>query len=149
VSFHIIDLRERPEVLPTLAHMLYEEFWRDVADVSPDSLADRLRLALTDAGLPLCLVALAGDTPVGLVNVIDYDDPNPRVGTPWLAGLVVDPAWRGQGVGSELVRQALSHAKRCGEQQLFLGTDGPGFYRRLGAEVVQQTRDDFWIMRIG
>ena len=97
--------------------------------------------------MALCRVALSSGVPVGVVNLIDYDDPNPRVGRPWLAGLVVVPAWRGRGLGTRMVQAVLDDARRLGETEVFLGTDGPSFYERQGARVHQQPRPDFWLMR--
>lgn len=130
-----------------MAALLHVEFWADVPGASVHSMAERLALARCSDQLPLCRVALSGDTPIGVVNLIDYDDPNPRVGSPWLAGMVVVPAWRGRGVGSRLVQAVLDDARRLGQRSVFLGTDGPRFYQRLGATVHQQLQADFWIMR--
>jgi predicted N-acetyltransferase YhbS len=133
-----------------VAALIHQEFWTDVPGASVEHMAARLAQAVSPDALPLCRVALAGDDggePVGVVNLIDYDDPNPRVGRPWLAGLVVVPAWRRRGLGGRLVRSVLDAARRLGERQVFLGTDGPGFYTRLGATVHQQLRPDFWLLR--
>jgi predicted N-acetyltransferase YhbS len=143
----IVHLCEVPQALPALAALIHAEFWGDVPGTSPDTMAARLAQAARADALPLCRVAMAGNTPVGVANLIDYDDPNPRVGRPWLAGLVVVPAWRGRGLGSALVRAVLADARRLGEAEVFLGTDGPGFYQRLGARTHQSLRPDFWLMR--
>jgi len=142
--FHLCDV---PHVAPAVAALLHAEFWSDVPGTSPETLAARLAEAGQADALPLCRVALSSGVPVGVVNLIDYDDPNPRVGRPWLAGLVVLPAWRGRGLGTRLVQAALDDARRLGETEVFLGTDGPGFYERQGATVHQQPRPDFWLMR--
>ena len=150
--FHLFEV---PHAAPAVASLIHAEFWSDVPGTSPDTLAARLAEAHRADVLPLCRVALdAGapgsvpvGVPVGVVNLIDYDDPNPRVGRPWLAGLVVVPAWRGRGLGTRLVRAALDDARRLGETEVVLGTDGPGFYERQGATVHQQLRPDFWLMR--
>ena len=134
--------------LDAVAAMIHAEFWSGVPGVGPDTLARRLEQARSPDALPLCRVALHGDTPVGVVNLVDHDDPNPRLGSPWLAGMVVAPAWRGRGLGTRLVRALLDDALRLGQRQVFLGTDGPGFYARLGAVVHQPLRPDFWIMRV-
>lgn len=146
-AIRLVHLHEAPNARPALAALLHAEFWRDVPDVTPQRMAERLAQACSSDQLPLCRVALDGDTPVGVVNLIDYDDPNPRVGSPWLAGMVVVPAWRGRGVGSQLVHAVLEDARRLGQRCVFLGTDGPGFYERLGASVHQQLNTDFWLMR--
>lgn len=136
-----------PHLRPALAALIHAEFWADVPGTSPDSLAGRLAEATTTNTLPICRVAIQDGLPVGVANLIDYDDPNPRVGRPWLAGVVVVPAFRGGGLGSRLVRALLHDARRLGETEVFLGTDGPRFYERLGARIHQQLRQDFWLLR--
>lgn len=147
----ILHLRDVLRLLPTrlaVARMLHAEFWQDVPDASPESLDTRLALAASPDALPLCRVALEDGLPAGVANLIDYDDPNPRVGTPWLAGLLVVPHGRRRGLGSRLVEVACDDARRLGHRELFLGTDGPGFYARLGACVHRRLRPDFRLQRI-
>jgi predicted N-acetyltransferase YhbS len=141
---HLCDV---PAARDAVAALIHHEFWGDVPGASVEGMAARLAQAASGDALPLCRVAMAGSTVLGVVNLIDYDDPNPRVGTPWLAGMVVVPAERGRGLGSRLVRTLLADAQRLGFRELFLGTDGPRFYERLGARVHEQRRADFWIMR--
>jgi predicted N-acetyltransferase YhbS len=145
----LLHLYEVANTRPQAAAMIHAEFWADVPGVSPDAMADRLALATSHHKLPLCRIAISDGELVGVANLIDYDDPNPRVGRPWLAGLVVAPAWRGRGVGVRLVRAVLDDAYRLGEEEVFLGTDSPEFYERLGAARFTQLRQDFWLMRFG
>lgn len=60
--------------------------------------------------------------------------------------MVVVPGRRGQGIGSALVRVLLCDARAMGFQRVWLGTDGPGFYERLGARRHLQRSTDFWTM---
>ena len=145
-NFQVFHLFELPHLRIQVATMIHAEFWSDVVDASPDLMAKRLEMAGADNSLPLCRIATVNDDPVGVVNLIDYDDPNPRVGRPWLAGLVVMPDWRGQGLGSMLVNTVLEDARRLGETEVFLGTESPQFYERLGANRYKQLRVDFWLM---
>ena len=144
--FQITHLFELPHLRPAAAKLIYDEFWSDVPDASPNLMAERLHKAGADNSLPLCRIATVSDDLVGVVNLIDYDDPNPRVGRPWLAGLVVIPDWRSQGLGSMLVKTVLEDAIRLGETEVFLGTDSPKFYEKLGANRYKQLRADFWLM---
>ena len=104
----------------------------------------------TDPGrIPLSLLALdeAGE-PVGTINLIDNDDRDAARTSP-LAG--------GAGGGAGLARGAAwarpwcarwpPEAARLGFAQLYFGTDGPGFYERLGAQRHLERGPDFWIMR--
>lgn len=146
-ELYLPHLCEAPHLRTALAALIHAEFWADVPGTSPDSLAERLAEATSPNTLPLCRVAIEDGLPVAVANLIDYDDPNPRVGRPWLAGVLVVPVWRGRGLGSRLVRTLLNDARRLGETEVFLGTDGPQFYDRLGARIHQQQRSDFWLMR--
>lgn len=143
----LVHLCQVPQLRPAVARMIHAEFWADVPGASPQGMEQRLAQAVSSDALPLCLVALDDGVPVGVANLIDHDDPNPRVGTPWLAGLVVAPLWRGRGLGSRLVQALCDDARRLGRTELFLGSDGPGFYTRLGGQVHQQLRPDFWLLR--
>ena len=96
--------------------------------------------------IPLSLLALVDGQPAGTVNLIHNDDKTRPHLHPWLAALVVVPERRGQGIGSALVRALLQEARRLGCDELYLGTDIPGFYERLGAVIHEQLREDHWVM---
>jgi predicted N-acetyltransferase YhbS len=143
----VAHLFEHPKQRARTAQLIHHEFWRDVPGASVQAMEARLAQANSADAIPLCLIALSGDEPVGVVNLVDNDDDHHREWHPWLAGLVVEPAWRGRGVGTELVQALLRHARRLGCSRVYLGTDGPGFYARLGAVVHQPVRADFCFMR--
>lgn len=144
---HLIHLFEQPQHRNAVARLIHEEFWTAVPGASVDGMAERLRQADRADRLPQCRVALHQGQPVGAVNLIDSDDDDHPEWSPWLAGMVVAEAWRGQGIGSALVRALLADARRLGLQRVYFGTDGPGFYTRLGAVHHQQPREGFWFMR--
>jgi predicted N-acetyltransferase YhbS len=143
----LIHLFEQPQHCVAVARLIHDEFWTAVPDASVEGMAGRLRLAERADRLPLCRVALHHGQPVGAVNLIDSDDDDHPEWSPWLAGMVVAEPWRGRGVGSTLVRTLLDDARRLGLPRVYFGTDGPGFYIRLGAVHHQQPREDFWFMR--
>jgi predicted N-acetyltransferase YhbS len=128
----LLHLYEAPQVQAEVAAMIYAEFWQHEPGASVEWIAQRLAEATVPDRLPACLVATCSATPIGVVNLIEYDDPNPRIGRPWIAGLVIKAEWRRQGIGTRLVRAALDHARRLGETEAFLATDSPAFYARLG-----------------
>ena len=143
----IAHLFEVPQHRATVAELIHEEFWLTVPGASADSMQARLAQADADSGIPLCLVALQGDEPIGAVNLVHSDDDRHPEWTPWLAGMVVARGWRGRGVGSALVRALLEEARRLSIQSMYFGTGGPHFYRRLGAVHHEQPQPGFWYMR--
>ncbi len=57
--------------------------------------------------------------------------------TPWLAGVYVERAQRGRGVGSALVRHAMNAAHGMGVSRLYLYTNGSEkLYASLGRENI-------------
>ncbi len=147
MDLRIGHLFEAPRHREAVAHLIHHEFWTEVPGASVDKMAARLRNAATADALPLCLIALQGDDPVGVVNLVDNDDEDHPEWRPWLAGMVVAEHWRAQGIGSMLVRALLAEAKRLRFERVYFGTDGPGFYERLGAVVHHVPRPGFWFMR--
>lgn len=143
----IRPLFEVPSHRHAVASLIHHEFWTTVPGASVEKMAARLAQARSLEALPLCLVALDGDQVLGVVNLVDNDDDDHADWHPWLAGMVVAEAWRGRGIGSALVRALLEHAKRLGHPRVYFGTDGPGFYTRLGAVEHLVPRPGFWFMR--
>ena len=130
-----------------MARLIHEEFWTAVPGASVESMADRLLQADRADRVPLCRVAVHRGQVIGVVNLVDHDDEEHVDWTPWLAGMVVAAPWRGRGVGSRLVRTLLDDARALGVPHVHFGTDGPGFYTRLGAVHHEQPRPGFWFMR--
>ena len=143
----ITHLYEKSEFRPLVSQWIYHEFWQDKAGYSPEYFAALLKNAKSPNRIPLSRLALIDGLPVGTVNLIDNDDEERTHLKPWLAALYVIPEARAQGVGSALVSVCINDAKRLGFHELFLGTDNPHFYQKLGAEHYENTRTDIVIMR--
>src|SRR5215469_2569455 len=86
---------------------------------------------------PGTLIAVAGQTPVGVVCLVEQDMAGygPAAGlTPWLKGLYVAPSARRQGVGGVLVRRCEAWAASLGHQALYLYTE-----RDSGAQALYES----------
>jgi predicted N-acetyltransferase YhbS len=146
-ALRIVHLFTVPQHRQAVAALIHHEFWTSVPGATVDGMARRLEQAHNAEQLPLCLLALHGDELLGAVNLVHSDDDGHPEWTPWLAGMVVAPSRRGQGVGSALVHALVDEARRLGVARVYFGTDGPGFYTRLGAVLHEQVRADFCFMR--
>lgn len=143
----ILPLVEAREHVPAAASLIHHEFWQGVPGASVERMQARLGRATRTDALPMSWVALRGEQLVGVVNLVENDDEDHPEWFPWLAGMVVVDACRGQGIGSALVRTLRDHALAMGFERVYFGTDGPGFYTRLGAVHHEQPRAGFWFMR--
>jgi predicted N-acetyltransferase YhbS len=149
MSTLLIDhLFKHPQFIEPVAQMIYNEFWRDATDgMSLDDLVTHLRGATDENRIPLCLIALQDEELVGTVNLIENDDAARTHLKPWLAAMVVREDQRGSGIGTKLVNALLTEARRMHIPALYFGTDGPGFYERIGAIQHEKIRSDFCIMK--
>jgi len=146
-TVRIEPLLAHPRHVPFIAGLVYREFWANVADGLSEAYLTRAFGGQAEPGRVLkSWVALEGDEPLGCVHLIDKDDDTLIELHPWLAAMVVVPQRRGQGVGSALVRALLADARAMGFQRVWFGTDGPGFYERLGARRHLQRSTEFWTM---
>jgi predicted N-acetyltransferase YhbS len=132
----IDELADHPNLVETLAG------WHWAAWGQPGALLhwiETLRGRVHRDRIPTTFVAMVGDEPIGSVSIVERDmSTHPDLG-PWLAAVYVVPAFRGQAVGSELVRRAVWRAAELGADRVYLYTDdAQGFYERLGWSTVAE-----------
>jgi GNAT superfamily N-acetyltransferase len=131
-------LAEMPEVVPVVAGWLFDEWGHERPGSSVESIAEDIRSKLDPASLPIQLLALRAERPVGVAMLKPHEmkDIFPER-TPWLGSLVVAPAHRRNGIGAALTREIEELARSRGFARLYLQTeraDG-GVYARLGWAV--------------
>ncbi len=144
----ISHLFHHPQLINPVAKMIFDEFWAEVVDgMTVADLVAHLKTATQAQQMPLSLIALVDGQLAGTVNLIENDDAKRAHLRPWLAAMVVRADLRGQGIGTALVFALLDDARAMGIPRVFFGTDGPGFYERLGAVTHEQVRNDFAIMK--
>ncbi|CAH0056082.1 unnamed protein product [Clonostachys solani] len=93
-----------------------------------------------------CWIAEKGGLFMGCVMLIQHQELEKAAKLRFL--LVSDNA-RGQGVGSEFVRQCLGFAKEAGYESVYLGTErslvaARNIYRRAGFEIVEAETNSEW-----
>ena len=148
VKIEIAHLYQHAAHFPVVAGWIYNEWWLNRPGYSVASLEARLRQASDPDAIPLSLLAIGDGRPVGTVNLVQNDNTQRPHLYPWLAAMLVQPQWRGVGVGSKLVVALLAEARRLHVSHLYLGTDIPEFYARFGAQIHEQVTEEFCIMRL-
>ena len=148
MAHQLTDLFNHSEHIPLVVDWIYNAFWADQQIHTPQSLAKLLSQATSPDAIPISLLALEGSEPVGTINLVENDDEQRPHLRPWLAALYVKPEMRGRGVGSSLVRTLQERARSMDIDEMYLGTDKPSFYLRLGATVHEQVSDAFCIMHL-
>lgn len=134
----IVALRDRMDLVPTVAKWAHEEFW----SYSGRTL-EQTQVLFTpvprEGWLPRTFVLMQGATPVGMVSIVEHDlDLRPDL-APWLASLVVDRAARGRGHSRTLVRFIEGFARDNGVDKLWLFTwSAEGLYAKLGWRAAER-----------
>jgi len=83
---------------------------------------------------PGALIALAGDTPIGVLAFKRYRTPLQMKPELWINALYVLPDHRRLGIGRRLVQSATESSIPKFADQLFVYTDIPSLYEGLGWE---------------
>ena len=129
----IVSLRDRPDLVPAVASWLWHE-WARRKGRTIEMVTARLTERRESWGEET-FVRLLNGVPVATASLVDADlDSRPDL-SPWLAGVFVDPAFRGQGHAAALVRRVEDAARAAGIATLWLHTEhASGLYAKLGWE---------------
>jgi len=128
-------LARLPECVPLVAKWLFDEWGHERPGSSLELLTKDISSKLDTATLPVQVLALLEDLPVGvaILKAHEMKDVFPDR-TPWLGSVVVAPAHRGHGIGAALTLEMEALAFARGFTRLYLQTehqDG-GLYARQG-----------------
>ena len=125
---------------PALSALLSILFTQE-AEFQPDTVAQQrgLNAILSDPALGEILVARQNGQIVGMVNVLYSISTALGARVALLEDMVVVPAMRGSGLGSQLLAAAIKHAKQRGCLRITLLTDADNyaaqaFYQKQGFE---------------
>ena len=110
--------------IPRLAELLGFLFKQESDfKADPRKQAAGLRLILRDPRRGRIFTARYGGAVIGMVSllfIISTAEGGPVV---WLEDFVLDPAWRGKGIGAKLLDHAIAYARRRGIKRITLLTD--------------------------
>jgi GNAT superfamily N-acetyltransferase len=130
MDYRIVAVSDQPELAPLVATWLLDEFRHPG---SPNHEGMTARILASRTGPEETFVLFEGDIPVATASLTCKDlDSRPDL-TPWLAGVVVQPACRGRGYATALVRHVEARARSASVPTLWLNTwTAESLYARLG-----------------
>jgi len=135
----IAYLADYPQHVPIIAEWVFRHWGRMYRMPSLAWQIERLSERLNKDRLPLALVALVRDEPVGTASLkIREMTTHPHL-EHWLGTVYVVEAWRHRGIGIALVERAETEARRLGTGMLYLHTpDKESFYAKRGWTTVEK-----------
>lgn len=140
MNIQIAYLQDYPEYIPLLAKWMLDE-WGKYNPLSSEAKAQqKLKDHLNNDKLPLTLIALKDNKPIGTCSLRVNDGIRQDL-TPWLGSLYVEPQYRGQGVGAQFVNEIIKKAQSLGYPTLYLlafDKTLPNWYQSLGWHLIGQ-----------
>jgi GNAT superfamily N-acetyltransferase len=134
----ITYLADYPQYLPSVASWIFDEWGWEMPRSTLESIQADFSLHLNCDRIPLTLLALVERQPVGTASISLHDMDTRMDLSPWLAAVYVLPEFRGQGIGSQLVRAIEGVVTRLQLERLYLFTpDREAFYTHLGWSVLE------------
>jgi GNAT superfamily N-acetyltransferase len=125
-------------LVPVVAKWAHEEFWA-YAGRTLEETQVLFTPVPRPTWLPRTFVLLQGETPMGMVSIVEHDLESRPDLAPWLASLVVDRAARGRGHSRTLVQFIEDFARHNGVDTLWLFTwSAEGLYAKLGWHPVER-----------
>ncbi len=121
----IYFLADDPERwVPPLERLFVDEWQPYYGAGAPGDAAADLRACCNRLHLPVALVAVnrAGEA-IGAVALKEDSVGSQPGQSPWLAAFVVEPAWRGRGIGTRLVASIEVVASALGFEAVYVSTD--------------------------
>lgn len=149
MSYRIATISDQPELAALVARWRVDAFFTEPGGYTVEEMT-ALILA-PPVGLKETFVLFDHDQPVGTAGLVRSDLKDRPDLTPWLAGVFVQPSFRGRGYATALIRQAEAFAAAASTPILWLYTStAEPFYVRLGwqrAGIEQENGHEVVLMR--
>ena len=132
-------LADYPELIPLLSSWFFDEWGKNNSTLTMNSINAALRQRTNHDKLPLCLIAFMEKKPAGTVALkIREMETRPQY-EHWLGNVYVLPEYRKQGIGTNLIKDAIYKAERIGINELYLYTrDREKLYSKIGWKTIEQ-----------
>jgi N-acetylglutamate synthase-like GNAT family acetyltransferase len=124
----------------TVAGWIMAEWGHASPGTTLEGLEEKFRSHLNRNAIPLTLLAMDDDRPLGTASLVFYDMKDRQELSPWLAAVYVLPEQHGKGIGARLVKTIELLAANLEVEKLYLFTpDRESFYAHMGWTVFERT----------
>ncbi len=135
ITYH--DLADKPEWVDQCTRWDLAEWPRPEGFDTPEHVHYAAAATAQSGHTPRVIVAAENEKPVGMMSVVDLDDPSFR---PWVISIYIIPEKRGTGIFHGLVNEAVACAKdKLGVPHLYIYSHLP--FEKWGWTRITDTPD--------
>lgn len=147
MEMNIQQLNAEPEIFSRVALWHHQECERQGLKSTLELRRERLVKHIQSESIPKTFIATLDNELVGCVSLVNYaygrDSVRAKItDTPlWLSNLFVQPKFRNQGIGNQLIEKAKSYASELNLIELWLtATEFTDYYKKRDWEIARKTR---------
>lgn len=136
--FKTVNLALAPRYFDNVFDSIFNEW----GDNNPNYWRSWIKSSIRPNGIPATYVILSDDQYVGTFSIWNCDLQSRQDLTPWVGGIVVEPQFRGQGIGLFIQKEVKKVLKKEGIHEAYLFTELKGFYERTGWSFLEEIYDE-------
>lgn len=143
----ITPLKNFPEYFSQVALWHHQECERQGLKSTLELRRERLIKHIESESIPKTFIATLNNELVGCVSLVNYaygrDSVRAKItDTPvWLSNLFVQPQYRNNGIGNQLIEKAKAYARELKLTELWLtATEFTDYYQKRNWEITRKTR---------
>ena len=121
---------------------VFDSIFNEWGDNNPNYWKSWITSSVRLHGIPATYVVLSDEQYVGTFSIWNCDLQSRQDLSPWVGGIVVEPQFRGQGIGLFIQKEVKKVLKKEGIQEAFLFTELNGFYERTGWSFLEEIYDE-------
>lgn len=133
-----VNLAKSPQYFENVFESIYGEWGED----NPNFWKSWIKSSMREKGVPATYVVLSDIQYVGTFSFWNCDLQSRQDLTPWVGGVVVEPHFRGQGIGLFIQEEVTRILREEKIGQAFLFTELIGFYERTGWRFIEESYDE-------
>ncbi len=128
--------------IPEYFDQVYMSIYTEWGKCNPNFWKSWIKSSTKPNGIPSTYVILDDTQYVGTFSLWNCDLQSRQDLSPWLGGIVVDPAYRGQGMGLYIQKEAKRILINEGIHEAYLFTEMIGFYEKTGWSFCDEIYDE-------
>lgn len=136
-EYRIVKISEKPEIKDKAANWFHEKW-----GVPLDAYLQSMEAAINGDPVQEWYLCLDEENIIAGLGIIENDFHDRKDLTPNVCAVYTEEAYRGQGIGGELLNYAVADRRAKGISPLYLVTDHIGFYERYGWEYLCMVQGD-------